>query len=448
MDKVSPELDYSAKNASHSTVVYRNVSTQGASSFTLTPASTVGPVEMIIPPSVFNPAKSNLNMTLVVPAQGATLFSHVSANGLAPINRIVLYDAGTSAVWADISNVHQYAEQVKGATSVSELLTKNGRQPSAAIVTEANALLQPVGDMATVKATSKTDLFNGDAAAQAPITGLEYRYTSAANTAQAVRYCIPLSAFKFSALAVDKMLYSPTNLVVQVYFNSLNTYAVQSDDTADATSNAADIAGVVTMSDISLSLANENNLAIVSQVINKVTTEGLNLPVGYVTTSRQSIASSTAHSYQINLSSAYGGKILGLISTPFSSASRQALKHDKSNITSYNTFLDNIAIRYPAGLSVARGEDWCIGNKHYFKDSAIQNMGVYSGFEWNHVDSFFGDKPLHEVDTTVVDGLDLTGKMATFQLRADLSAGTALTWVTTILGQKVLALSSAGSQIV
>ena len=64
-----------------------------------------------------------------------------------------------------------------------------------------------------------------------------------------------------------------------------------------------------------------------------------------------------------------------------------------------------------------------------------------------HIDSYFGERPLHTVDQTVVDGYDVGMSSSAWQIQANLSADAAATWITAIIGQKVLTLSSQGSMV-
>jgi hypothetical protein len=81
------------------------------------------------------------------------------------------------------------------------------------------------------------------------------------------------------------------------------------------------LTGTTTINNIALEIANEGNLSIVSQTISKVMNGGgLSLYCGYPTVTRQSISASTAHSYQLSITRAYGQRILALITAPFSSA--------------------------------------------------------------------------------------------------------------------------------
>ena len=155
-EKISAELDYSPVVSNHSTCVFRNIAPQGSSSVTTSITSTVGPTEFIIPPSCFRFDKSRLNFSLLIAAPAAKC-NFVNGNLLTAISRITLYDSATNALWADISNVNQYASLVTpAATDFKQYATKcylSGAVP--AIV--ANAQLNTVEDISKSNISTVND---------------------------------------------------------------------------------------------------------------------------------------------------------------------------------------------------------------------------------------------------------------------------------------------------
>jgi hypothetical protein len=449
-EKISAELDYSPVVSNHSTCVFRNIAPQGSSSVTTSITSTVGPTEFIIPPSCFRFDKSRLNFSLLIAAPAAKC-NFVNGNLLTAISRITLYDTATNALWADISNVNQYASLVTpAATDFKQYATKcylSGAVP--AIV--ANAQLNTVEDISKSNISTVNDTGdNVDLGPQNPLFSRRQFYISAAATATALDVSIPLSAFKLSVLASDKLMYCPANLVLQVYWNANNNYAFIATAVTDPVTGVAPLESAVALSNISLTLANEGNLAIVSQVINKVMAGGgISLPIAYPTVTRQSIASASSHSYQLSLTRGYGQRILALVSGFFSNAAGACYQnvHSRGTLTQYNTFLNNVAIKSQGGFNAIASQDFIIGNREYLEDSAIQSIGEYLNGEWVHIDSFFGEKPIKDVNQHEVDGLDVGAQSSTWQVQATLSAATAYNWTTVIIGQKVLTVSNQGSMV-
>lgn len=454
-EKISSELDYSPVVSNHSTTVYRSVAPQGSNSVTTSITSTVGPTEFIIPPSVMNLSKSRLNFSISVPAQAAGNIAHINANLLTAISRITLYDSATNALWCDISNVNNYASLVVPAcTDFKHYATKSFWTVNPSEASLATAQTKTVEDIS--KSNLTVGNFGGDGVAASDLALQNFYFSRRQfyNQATAATACyldvsIPFSAFKLSVLSSNKQLYNPANMVLQIYWNALNNYASVGTAVTNPLNGAASVDNAFTLSNISLTLANEGNLAIVSQVINKVMTSGISLPIAYPTVTRQAIAAASAHSYQLSLTKGYGQRILAIISAPFSAqaGANYANVHIRGTLTTYNTFLNNVPILTPAGFDATKNQDFTIANREYLEDSVIQTNAEYALGEWLHCDGFFGPKSLKDVDQHEVDGLDVGTQSSTWQVQANLSAATAYNWTSIIIGQKVLTVSNMGSMV-
>jgi hypothetical protein len=260
---------------------------------------------------------------------------------------------------------------------------------------------------------------------------------------------LPFSAFKFTALALDRQIFSPSNLVIQVYFNATDNFGWCAKSLTVPTTTPTSLVSV-TVNNVSVQLASEQNLTIISKIQQQVMSNGISIPIGYPTTTRQAIASSTAHSYQLNLTKGYGQRILALITAAFSVANVTTPaknSHIRGTISNYNTFMNNIAEKYANGYDCTLGQDYFFGNREYLEKSTIQSNQEYAIAEWCHISSYFGEKPLHELDMTEIDGYDVGSSASAWQLQATLSTAGVATWVTAIIGQKMLTLSSQGSMV-
>ena len=457
-EKISTELNYSPVVSNHSTVLYRKISPQGSSTnIALSATSSIGPIEVVIPPSVWNPSKSKLNFQLTFGAAGGgTLRNFVNGNGLTALSRVVVYDAASGSVWCDVSNFEKYAGIVPHATHIDEFLTKGGNQVVAGAakimpVSAALSAVMPFEDIVKCAATSNlsfqaTDLGSATTGVN-PILGRRQLIQGAADAAtNAVDFCIPFSAFKFTALALDKMIYNPAQTVIQLYFNATDNFAFTATQTTLA--NSAAIANPV-LNNVSITCANEGNLAIVSQVISRVMGSGLSLPIAYPSVSRIQLTRA-AHSYTLQLTRAYGSRILGIITVPYNEGATRPVKNSHAipaNLTTVNTFMNGVALKYPNGFDTTLCEDWKFNVEPFLKNTAVQNVGEFRLAEYAFIDSFFGDKPLCDVDQTEIDGLAVTEAASTWQIQANYSAATTINYVTIIIGQKTLSLSSSGSLV-
>lgn len=485
MEQVSSELNYSPVVSNHSSVIYRNISPQGSTSLTLSSGSLSGPVEFVISSSAFRLAQSRLNFQLNVAAPVAGHIQ-INANLTNIIGRLVIYDAATSNLLMDVSNFEKYGQLITPmCTPANELASK------------AQALIIATGSVGT-QITSATSSFNaledlsksniiggvatngvlaadGAQAIGAPINrlasygnsfvGKREFYVGAATAATVLDVSLPMSAFKMTVASVDKVLYSPSSLIVQVYFNATDQFGFST-----ATNSVIDtpISLLTTsVANVGLSLATEANLAIVSQVINKVMSGGgVSLPIPYTSVIRQTIAQSGSHSFQIQLTAGYGKRILFLATAPFSPVGTGGTSypaavginlnnfHPRGTLLNFNTFLNSVPISNPAGYDCTKSQDFTIANKKFLERSCIQTSGEYIYSNWVHVDSYVGNRSLCDLDPTAIDGLDVSTQSATYQWQANFNtttittAGTSATYATVIVGQKTANFTSQGVTVV
>jgi len=487
MEQVSSELNYSPVVSNHSSVIYRNVSPQGSTSLTLSSGSLSGPVEFVISSSCFRLAQSRLNfqLTVTAPTAGAGSFNFINANLTSIIGRLVIYDAATSNLLMDISNFEKYGQLITPMCT-----------PATELASKAQALIQATGSVGT-QITAATSSFNaledlsksnfltggasngsagadGGAAIGAPINrlagygnsyaGKREFYVGADNGVVVLNVSLPLSAFKMSIASVDKVLYSPSSLIVQVYFNSTDQFGFSPAANTPAGAGAS-LASAV-LANIGMSLATEANLAIVSQVINSVMTSGISLPIPYTSVIRQTVEKSGSHSFQIQLTAGYGKRILFLATAPFRPLGTGGTDypaidsinnnnfHPRGTLLSYNTFLNSVPISNPAGYDCTKSQDFTLANKKFLERSCIQTSGEYIYSNWVHVDSYIGNRSLCDLDPTAIDGLDVSTQSATYQWQATYNtttittAGSSAVYATVIVGQKTANFTAQGVTVV
>lgn len=456
MENFSEELRYKPQISNHSTVIYRSVTPQSSSSVTISPSSSVGPTEFILPPSCLNFAKSRINFNLYIPEVNAK-YTWTNANMCTLFQRMVLYDTSTSSVLMDVGNFDKFSTLVvPSGTHIDSLLSKSFVSGSPAI-TQETASVRPVEDISkSNELANYTGQGAGDIGPYSPYTGRRQFYISpVGNGADAgdayFNVSIPFEAFKLTVLSTNKLIYCPSNLCLQIYWSAGNQFCFTANSATNATTNQTCAVDPV-ISGLTITLACESNLAIIKQLMDLTIQQGVVLPIPYCTTTRQSIAPSGYHSYSLNLTKGYGNRILALITAPFSNVNTNSVGaqfHARGNLTIYNTLLNNVALLYPAGIDATKGQDYSIANKPFIERSAIQALGEYISAEWVHCDSFVGQKPIHEMDSTAneIDGLDV-GVSSTWTFQSALSASTAYNYITIIVGQKTLQLTSAGAIVI
>jgi|688.fasta_scaffold17109_5 hypothetical protein len=458
MENISKELNYSPVVNNHSTLVYRTVSPQVGGNVNLNNGSSVGPTEFIIPPSCWIPEHTRLSFDINIPGAANTP-TYVNANLLTLIDRITVYDTATSNLLLDCSNFHKYASLVSSAaTKLDDFLTKSSVETgtNSAYATLAASGDNPLEDISVNQQTVNDSPDNVDMSVFGAIERRQWYIgaddATAANADVYLSVNIPFSAFKMTALASDRLWYSPSSLVIQIYWASTTQFAFNATAITDPTTGAAAITTQAVIVSPKLYLANEGNLAIVSQVINKVMSGGgIQLPIAYPTVLQTTTTATASQSFQYQLTRGYGNRVLALISAPFSTSSVAQNNYHSRFVTSYyNTFLNNVAILAPSGfvgnLATAASTDYALANKRYLVGSVIQNGNEYRTAEWVHIDGFFGNKPIHMVDQHQVDGLDLTTQSSTWQIQAEVTSA-AYRWFTAVIGQKTMTLSAQGVMV-
>ena len=451
---IDTSLDYSVANYNHSTLHYRNVAPQTAADVTLAAASVVGPTQFVISSSVFNPAKSRLNFTVSGVLTTATNFAYAQGQALSTINRIVCYDMNTSAIFADINNCGDIYNMLSPAVNKAETLRhKSGFTTLAG--TAAAAGIQPYEDL-TKAGLGQVNGVNQSLGTNNSYFQVQQLIGAAASGNFQIRYSIPLSAFKHTFFDVDKMIYNPSNIAIDVYWDGFGqSFFASGSQTNPTTATVEALASAtITGSSIGLSLCTEGNVNIASQIIQKVMSSGLSMPIGYVTGIKQNITSATP-SLTLPLTAAYGKKILYVATAPFivPTAANNIKLHSKwagalsttNRIVNYNTFINGVPILAPAGFNGALSEDYTVANKQYLEGSCIQTQVDYN-YLWAHFDNFARVK-LCELDPSQVDGLDVTSQQANWQIQYTLDSSTAFNHFIAVVGQKTMSISSQGAVV-
>jgi hypothetical protein len=475
MEKFSEEITYTPSVSNHSSYIMRNIAPQGSNTATLSAAGVVGPVEFILPPAVMNMARSRLEFSLQLGGV-ASKITCLNANLNTIINRIVLYSSATNAVICDVSNFNLFTSMLNGpSTHIDNFLTK------ATYATSAGGASLPVTPDRTI-ALEDICKCNTDTAANGLMSNVSYasginadgyipsltnRFLSrkinhvnstksgtAGNNDLGIDISIPLNSLSHTIFSINRNLYFPENIVLQIYFNNSDNFAfVTTGSNNDEYDGLASVASAA-ISNLNILLAQEQNLAIVSQTIDRVMKgPGISLPFTYPTITRQAI-NGVSPSYQLQLTKAYGQRILGICTSIFGQVAYLTNAHgripdkDGSSLSQYNTFINSVPLKYAAGIDCTKSEDYIL-NKPYFDKSVIQVPYEYIYSEWFHFDSFVGEKPLWKVneDQTDIDGLDVSNASSTWQFQGTLSATDNYTYVSTILGQKILTITSAGAMV-
>ena len=284
MEKFSEEITYTPSVSNHSSYVMRNLAPQGSNSVTLSASSVVGPTEFILPPAVMNMSKSRIEFQLSLPDPGATVrANYINANLNTIINRIVLYSSATNQVLCDVSNFNLFTSMVSSAsTKLDDYLTKSVLPAAGALTNDpAVSLLNTVEDITKSNTTYTGDGVgdqlvvnkngaNTDMIQYNPMLGRRQFYIGQDSEASYLDISLPLDSLKHTIFSVNRNLYFPENIIAQIYWNNTDNFCFFSTSLSNPTSGTAASVASATVSNINILLAQENNLAIVSQVIDRV----------------------------------------------------------------------------------------------------------------------------------------------------------------------------------
>lgn len=425
---ISSQLDYASKTFNHPSPLYVKITPIGGTTSPTLSLTSVGTLsEFQVPAKVVNLAQSYLSFDLSFAAGGATLISCLQGNLATTINRIVVSTIGSNVVLADISNAGNYVEAVSAhSTKMQDLLDKSNGSNVLNETSLANAQLTPVEDIARVNdANNYTgQLYTGTGGGDdvgAIYTGIKQLYFQASqNAASFISVRIPLSAFKHSIMAIDKNMYFAGEMLnVAIYWEACNKWVFVATAKTNPTTNAANAPSAPTMSNLALYTQCEQNISITSAIIEKVNTSGVSIPIPLVWSSKQNIASSTAHSVTLNITRSHGNKLLFVAWSPFNNV--ESLSSQKAHTTylhlQYSTYLNQIPIISNAGIDVSKAEHWYY-NKANLDKSGIQSLVSYNN-KFTHFDNFTGmSLPELGDNLTVSNGLDLTQEQQQWQLNA------------------------------
>jgi len=457
---MSNELIYASKVSTHSQPLYRKLAPQGVGTDITLSTSGTTLVEFVLPPSVMNLSKCRLNFDLAIPLT-TSKYNIVDANTLTMLSRVVLYDSNTGNTLVDCSNFEKFATLVTpSATSYTEFKTKASAwtaSGSAQALTSTTTTSQqyPVEDIQKSNSLVNVSPLNVAAAGTGGYNSFEgrrYLFFGASGAKSDLSCSIPFSAFKFTALALDRMCYSPSNLILQLYYSPTSNFAWTGASATDPTDTPTAVSSSTKINNVALELYTEGNLEVAKSVVDAVMSQGISIPIPYPTIIRQTLASGSFQSYNINLSSAYGKRILAIINSLFSinaTSTLNAVNSHSSKVSSYriltyNSFMNSVPILYNAGFDCRLGEDWKYGNRHLLEGSVIQNNQEYSNNEWQHIDSFMPPKPLWEVDVNQIDGYDVSSIASTYSVQYNLEDAAAAVGISCIIGQKICTFTNNG----
>lgn len=449
---VSPQLDYSQKVFNHPSPLFVKISPQGTNSITGSVSGVSGPTTLQIPSKVCNLARSYLTFDVEIAAAGVNTTSVLSGNLGNFINRITISTVGSNIILADISNVGNYLEAV-GAPSTKFVDLMDKASSTTLLKTSlAAAQASPCEDLAKVNAaTNLTGVLSGSLTtggddAGAVYTGVKKLYVGTENAPNFISVRLPLNAFKHSIFSIDKdMYFAGEALSIDVYWEAGSKFIFGCTTASLANPNSGTptvLPGAHTISNITLNLQSEQNIAITSGIVQRVMQQGLTLPIPVVWSSKQAITTSTSHNIVLNISKAMGNKCLAIFWAPYHSVEslNTCKSHTVTQLTTYNTLLNQVPILTNNLINTALGEHYFY-NKDSLDKSAVQSIIAYNN-SFCHFDNFSGMSLPDLIENgTVYNGIDLAQEVQQWQLNATYSPATSINHYVFVVCQKQLTIA-------
>lgn len=472
MSQVSSELEYQKTQISHPTYQLSRI-TQQSGGNNVTMSQTGGEQSLFELPATnaYNLAKSVLTFSALLSYSGGaagTNYYFTEFNCLMPyIQQLSLYTR-SGIFLADITDFQYYTNVIFASdTPLDELLTND---PQNLIYNNNTATLtnqRPNGNLTggpPVTTVGRSD------ASQMVIEPSYYRTTPiSTNAAAGPPVVIPsqtlnvqfrLSSIKNTIFALNKDLIFNEILVLRIIWGPVQ--GVGFATTAAYPGSVAGIASItgITLSNLNLYLAVEQNLSIVNALRARAQGNGFSVLIDYVhpfiyNTGVNSNSGTNAISYKFNRG--HGMRLKRIYHAVYNygvatNASLSIFAHfNNANgvsgniVATYYTMLDNQRIQQ-FNVDCTTATDYLL-NKHLLKGSPLESINVYQ-YNWFHVDSFDGMTLVEKNDNEEV-GLDLSLEkkwdwFATLPATLVFPGAFPLNYHTYAITQKLLTVSNAG----
>ena len=339
-------------------------------------------IEFKLPNTVYNLAQSYLSYQLNIP--GVAGVFNWSFEDCFDLATNAYFGSAGGLDLCNLNYVNRYTKIVrKMKTSVTDFLTRDitsqlyssSQQPTIANLIPSTGVQGPSVTEPTYSQTT--------AAANNALVASTSRWFS-------------LAGIKDTIFSIDKDLYIPTDMYVRFTAGVGNQMTFTSPANTTPQTGSAALAQNITIQNIYLHLAVEQNELICDSIRNKVNTTGLKLTVPYTTAFRNS-STGTIANIQIPLTQQYGRKLKRMVHTVWNATESGSTALDCVNTTQakmqlYNTYMDSKQLQdyqlstADASATAINEDDWR-ENQKYCKGSVIQNRKMYQT-NWFHCDSW------------------------------------------------------------
>jgi hypothetical protein len=396
--------------------------------------------------SVYNLSKSYIQYPMTTGDAPATQFNWLHEDAPAFFDSVELsISAGTKL--CDLHNANKYGKvRMRQSITTHELLCADALSAlyPCNLSTAYNLKAMPdnyqAGNIYGAGMNPATGLIVPGSSYAGITTYLEPQHTRRSTTAEAGAHTsvltsyrqLPLGIFADTILGMDRDLFIPTDTYFRTVVSCPKLGFSCVSGTAPTDANSDSIAGGVTLNNVVLYLAVEQNAFIVDAIKTKFASSGLKFQIPFTTSFKNNTANPGTASAQIIMNRGQGKSIKKIMHTIWNVKENGASAFDCSNwngskLTSYATYIDSnklqnadVSTLQPTGTNVNQS-DWLM-NRKFYQNSAVMNGGQYQ-LNWCHVDSF--SEPEDHVgvpEENIASGLPITTQV-TWQFQGEATTG-------------------------
>lgn len=433
---ISEELRYSKKELSHPKYKLHNLyPLSGLQTQTITAA---GAQEIIfqLPVKVLNLSESILSFTMKPAGNAAGIhFAHLTPLSL--IRQIQLYTQ-SGVYLADVQYVNKYLNVVYYPETKFDDFVKNPvinrssqndygiftfpnasqtggvptAEPPVAIINTTRNYLQ----RGCINAAGVLQEIGGVDSEQNTVSGKERMYYDAQTQAGLnVNIQFPMKYLYNTIFDMNKDLYFGEVLQLRIVFDGRDSGYFDATTAASVQTGYAVEPQDINVTNISFFCAIEQDLNIANQIINKVNTSGLTVPIPYIYSYKTNL-SSTSQSLSLRFNRAHGKKLRRIYHAPSHNTETGIYAYMRDNIAgskgvkNFYTLLNNDRLQ-EFNVDCTLAQDYML-LKHKLNNSCFINVDTYQ-YVWFWVDDFTSEESLCEKqsrDIMLSSGIDLSSE--------------------------------------
>lgn len=320
----SSELNYAQYHLNRSFFTYRNYSQQGGSSSASVTVSGGQTIIFEIGPGFYNLSKSYLTFYTSIPALGAGNYANQWVEGMPMFRQIQIKGKQSGTIINEIRYLNKYLKTIlRRSMSKIEALSLDTPNAATAAPVVADGVCEGLTYTANAVATNTITArpTAGADTRESMVVGGNpepaYLLPGAANAVEALQWRLPFSLIKDSFFSNGKTLYFPESVYITLTLDTvIGSYFINTSATIPTT-GAADATTAMSINNLSLNMACEENIAVQEKLREAVNNGGVRINIDTVESLITNIAG-TAHNLQSRYNGVFGSKLQKFWWAPFS----------------------------------------------------------------------------------------------------------------------------------